>query len=486
MSEHSSESIKKSLILKDSSGAKYFFFKPSLNNLLSINITQSYVNKARRYIDSELLSNITSFHYHFFHHTIFHFKFNNQIGPDESHTIHKIRATTIIFEEDSSFDEPVIANIVLPNRPHATTLQVEEVGSFKLETNEQSVTYQVGSGDGRHGIIDEMDSDNEHNYTQKRGASRNISIVSASEDENSVGYAREVSVDEFQKDYQFEDGYANVKIKRTVVEEEEVYMGDIDDQEEPFKAKLYEVKETVGDEVDNPTPTKVKVSEIANGKAESTDKALLCDVEEKEEHSSLSAEEAKQLRIKEIRAKARKASIVNKEEMTTNTVQENLKTAEINEEPSSKSTNANLLNSETVTEHNTADDEATSQYGNYDNAEENECPQKGKERQLCEVELDDDFENLMKRAQRQRSILNDILDKEHGISSEEDMRQKTNKIEIVEDSDSLPGIKFIPILRHPCNGKLFYCHNTLTHFTNSFTKHRNLFLDFILIVFLLF
>lgn len=374
----------------------------------------------------------------------FSFQIQQQIGPDESHTIHKIRATTIIFEEDSSFDEPVIANIVLPNRPHATSLQVEEVGSFKFETNEQSVTYQVfdGSGDSRQGIIDEIDSDNEHSFSQKN-RHRNVSIVSASEDENSVGYAREISVDEFQKDFQFEDGYANVKIKKTVVEEEEVYMGDFDDisnvsSQQP--GKLYEVKETVDDEIDYPIPMKVNVSDISNSNLKSSGKALLCDVEEKEEHSSLSAEEAKQLRIKEIRAKARKATIVSKEDMTTDTVEDNRQTVEVFDQPDSQSKKANLLTKENADEYHLIDDETTPKYGKVNSHEANEIPQKGKERQLIEVELDDEFENLMKRAQRQRSILNDILDKEHGITSEEDVPQKSKLFENIEDSGSHPGI----------------------------------------------
>lgn len=384
--------------------------------------------------------------FHIIHHTIFHLKLQQQLGPDESHTIHKIRATTIIFEEDSSFDEPVIANIVLPNKPHATSLQVEEIGSYKLETNEQSVTYQVvdGSGDGRHiGIIDEIDSDNEHSISQKRDASRNISIVSASEDEASVGYAREVSVEEFQKDFQFEDGYANVKIKKTVVEEEEIYMDDADDTSEVGKGsrgKLYEVKETVDDEIDDPIPMKVTVSDISNGNLKSSGKATLCDVEEKEEHSSLSAEEAKQLRIKEIRAKARKASIVNKEEMTTKTVEDNEQTAAVIDQPDYPVKKANLLDKESPEDRNLIEDGTTPKYAVIDLAEANEIPQKGKQRHYNEVEFDDDFEKLMKRAQQQRSILNDILDKEHGISSEEEIPQKSKLIENVEQSGSDPGI----------------------------------------------
>lgn len=292
-----------------------------------------------------------------------------------------------------------------------------------------------------HGIIDEMDSDNEHSLSQKRSASRNISIASASEDESSVGYAREVSVDEFQKDYQFEDGYANVKIKRTVVDEEEIYVGDADDQNDSTKTgKLYEIKETVDDEMDSPIPTKVKVSDISNSNVKGGGKALLCDVEEKEEHSSLSVEEAKQLRIKEIRAKARKASLVNKEEMTANNVEDNRKTVQTIDQPDSQTKKANLLDHENVNEQSSVNDETVPKYGKYENLEEKEMPQKGKQRQFNDVELDDDFENLMKRAQRQRNILNDILDKEHGISSEEETLQRSNVIDDVVDSGSEPGI----------------------------------------------
>lgn len=322
---------------------------------------------------------------------------------------------------------------------------MEEVGSFKLETNEQSVSYQVIDGDGRqmHGIIDEMDSDTERGYTQKRGASRNVSIVSASEDDASVGYAREVSVDEFQRDFQFEDGSANVFIKRTVIDEEEMYVASAGDDNDDVKrmGKLFEVKETDDDEIDEPLPTKVKVTDISKGNATVGGKAVLCDVEEKEEHSSLTAEEAKQLRIKEIRAKARKASIVNKEDMTTDTVDDNRKTAQISDQPHAQAKNANLLQQEGIDEHDSVDKGSTAKQAQYESLKENEKPQTGKQRQINEVELDDDFEKLMKRAQRQRSILNDILDKEHGISSEEEYLQKSSLIDSGEECGSgEPGI----------------------------------------------
>lgn len=390
-------------------------------------------------------------------HDLSYQKFKYKLGPDESHTIHKIRATTVILEEDSSFDEPVIANIVLPNRPHATTLQVEEVGSYKFETNEQSVSYQVvdGSGDGRlmQGIIDEIDSDTDYSHTQKRGASRNISIVS--DDDCSVGYAKDVSVDEYQTDIQFDDGYANVKIRRTVVEEEEMFVGDVDDMNDANgKGKLFEVKESVDDEIDDPQPMKAKVSDISSGQGKPSRKALLCDVEEKEEHSSLSAEEAKQLRIKEIRAKARKGSLVNKEEMTTDCVDDNRKTAEVTDQPKLSSKNANLLTREHADERDSKDSGNTPKREQYENLEQQNVPQSGKQRSICEVEVDDDFEKLMKRAQRQRNILNDILDKEHGIASEEEMLHTSNVIENVDETDGQPGINSNSTLYemwHPCS-----------------------------------
>lgn len=232
----------------------------------------------------------------------------NHLGPDESHTIHKLRATTVIFEEgSSSFDEedgPVIANIVLPNKPHSSAVQVEEMGSFKLETE---AMYTIGSGSDCHtihGIIDEIDSDGDlNNISYTRTVSRNVSIVSASEDEVSIGSgmmssSRDVTMDEFNRDVQFEDGHAHIKFIKTVIEEQEIV---IDDEVERPKR------------VDNVNSSSVE-SSIDMDLTKPNIECLIREGAE-EVKQQLGEDELKQLRIKEIRANARKSSLVWKAEI---------------------------------------------------------------------------------------------------------------------------------------------------------------------------
>lgn len=244
----------------------------------------------------------------------------NHLGPDESHTIHKLRATTVIFEEgSSSFEEedgPVIANIVLPNKPHSSAVQVEEMGSFKLETE---AMYTIGSCSDSHtihGIIDEIDSDGDlNNISYRRTVSRNVSIVSASEDEISVGSgmmtsSRDVSVDEFNRDVQFEDGHAHIKFIKTVIEEQEI-VNDDDDERPKLAAKVNSWNAESSIETNASSPSEMLVKELTK-----PSKANVLIKEEAEEvNQQLTEDELKQLRIKEIRTNARKSSLIWKAEI---------------------------------------------------------------------------------------------------------------------------------------------------------------------------
>lgn len=144
-----------------------------------------------------------------------------------------MRATTIIFEEDGA--EPATSvNLVQPNRPHASSLQVEEVGSFIISKQEESVSYhhQI-PGTPTQGIIQEADS--EENIKFNRTTSRGISITSATSDEDAKGqgiYSRDIAVDEIQENIPFEDGYAEVRLKTTTIEETQVIVADVEDAEE--------------------------------------------------------------------------------------------------------------------------------------------------------------------------------------------------------------------------------------------------------------
>lgn len=148
----------------------------------------------------------------------------------------------MILEEDSNFDESVVANIILPNRPHSTSLRIEEVGSYNFDTQDQSVIYTISNDKdqrpNKSGIVDEIDSDSDHGMMFRKTTSRNVSIVSASEDEQSLGsefgagYSREISIDETHKDIQLEDGYAHVKAMKIVIEEQEVQLAELGEIEE--------------------------------------------------------------------------------------------------------------------------------------------------------------------------------------------------------------------------------------------------------------
>lgn len=233
----------------------------------------------------------------------------NHLGPDESHTIHKLRATTVILEEgSSSFDEedgPVIANIVLPNKPHSSAVQVEEMGSFKLETE---AMYTIGSCSDSHtihGIIDEIDSDGDmNNISYRRTVSRNVSIVSASEDESSIGSgmmtsSRDVSVDEFNRDVLFEDGHAHIKFIKTVIEEQEIVHED-DDERPKLAAKVN------SSNLDSSIETEVKEMAVK----ELTRASMPIKKEAEKMEQQLTEDELKQLRIEEIRTNARKSSLI--------------------------------------------------------------------------------------------------------------------------------------------------------------------------------
>ncbi|XP_055610564.1 obscurin isoform X2 [Uranotaenia lowii] len=114
-------------------------------------------------------------------------------GSDESHSVHQVRSTTVIFEEDSGSPllEEAPKRIIYPTKPHASALHVEEIDSIVLESNEnkaifQSLTVNEGSAATTKFFVEEAESDNEASTTKTNAfgkLSRGVSITSASEDE---------------------------------------------------------------------------------------------------------------------------------------------------------------------------------------------------------------------------------------------------------------------------------------------------------------
>ncbi|XP_058062873.1 obscurin [Anopheles bellator] len=106
-------------------------------------------------------------------------------GPEESHSVHQMRATTVIFEEDggSPFEE-VMQKIIYPTKPHISSCQVEEIDTVTFASPEQKLRQQSlveSLSASTRTVIEEIESDGE--LTARGKLSRGVSITSASEDE---------------------------------------------------------------------------------------------------------------------------------------------------------------------------------------------------------------------------------------------------------------------------------------------------------------
>lgn len=392
----------------------------------------------------------------------------------------------MILEEDGSLEDATTVNIVLPNRPHATALQVEEIGSYKLEQHEQSVSYHILDSDNEgkssvytHGIIDEVDSDNDHMKTRTSvTTSRNISINSVSEDEatpTGSQVTRELYVDEETKNIELDDGFAEMKVTRIVLQEEEVITAEIHEADEHIfstgdikkgvaidlqtevdgkrsRAKFASVESAADCEIDDEAE-KSKVHRQCSLSNDKSRRGSLYEIEEKNENVDLTPEEAKQLRIKEIRAKARRASLMNKEQKTDGNVLDD----------ESRTQSKPLVSDVGRGDRNAQKGELL------DNGDRAEIDTKTKSSQAIEgksidaskqlqngvqtlpveeVERDEYLENLLKRAQRQRSAFEEIIEHKEPVLEEKPV---TNNVETdIEEA----GITVVEAVKHPLDTKV--------------------------------
>ncbi|XP_049875609.1 obscurin isoform X2 [Pectinophora gossypiella] len=106
-------------------------------------------------------------------------------GPAETRTLHKM--TSKVYYDDD--DEYGARKIIQPNQPHTTSLQVEEIASHSYILSEMgnfSVPEHIRRG--TYGIIEEPATDSEAEGSFRCGrqqSNRTISIMSVSEDESS-------------------------------------------------------------------------------------------------------------------------------------------------------------------------------------------------------------------------------------------------------------------------------------------------------------
>lgn len=329
----------------------------------------------------------------------------------------------MILEEDAA---QKAGHMALPERPTKTALQVEEIGSYKLESHESSISYQViddGSGVPKltQGIVDEMESDTDQSR-RSRTTSRAISINSVAEDDAGTPTGNyktcELSVDEIKKNVPFEDGFAEMKITKIVMQEEEVMTAEVPDGVEAsefsfdlaskkserdvqseIEAKARRLYAELATEDDGSAKTRKQQSYERQTSLKGAAAAVLYDIEEsREPNAELSPEEARQQRIKEMRANARRASLKkNKEDQGP-------PTPEIIEPETTKARSKSM--------------DVTSRPPHGKRASLDSTPSKSD----AEAEPRDAYlETLLAQSQRQRSVLGEIIDqKERSLSRSRD------------------------------------------------------------------
>ncbi|XP_046962519.1 obscurin isoform X2 [Vanessa cardui] len=106
-------------------------------------------------------------------------------GPAETRTIHKMTSSAVYYDEDDECDRKIIK----PNTPHTTSLEVEEIASHSYYLSEIGhYTIPEHIRRGTYGIIEEPQTDSDAETNSRHGrplGNRTVSIMSMSEDEMS-------------------------------------------------------------------------------------------------------------------------------------------------------------------------------------------------------------------------------------------------------------------------------------------------------------
>ncbi|XP_052566288.1 obscurin isoform X5 [Culex pipiens pallens] len=282
-------------------------------------------------------------------------------GTEESHSIHQMRATTIIFEEDSGSPLEVPQRIIFPNRPHASALHVEEIDSITFKSPEEKAQYHsltVNESAGTRLVIEELESDNEAASGGGR-YSRGVSITSASDDEllsrqssrpgmeefteqakqaeESQGLTREdadLNDSEKSKRVRFEEDLAESAKKARLLEKQESEGGNVEVDERCLKVNTNEATSQAGkllskESIEEAEGQKGKAVDESEAEKAQKKQALLKGTVDEE-----AAEEAKPI-VSEDTEKAKKGKRLQQEEAVENT-QPSVKAQETQEDSKSK------------------------------------------------------------------------------------------------------------------------------------------------------
>lgn len=125
------------------------------------------------------------------------------VGPAETRTLHKMTSTAAYYDDEYDTNKK---NVIRPNKPHTTSLEVEEIASHSYYLSELGYyTIPDHVRRGTYGIIEEPQTDSDADTNSRHGkhvGSRTVSIMSLSEDEMSLrndSLSREISIEDLSK-----------------------------------------------------------------------------------------------------------------------------------------------------------------------------------------------------------------------------------------------------------------------------------------------
>lgn len=110
----------------------------------------------------------------------FHFSQNLNLGPEESHSVHKIRTTKIVVEEAPASNESC-GTFTFSKSSRKAEVSVEEVGSFSLSTPPMEKVVCESNEKTISAVVEESETEN---LLDKGDISQEPLLVSLSEDKN--------------------------------------------------------------------------------------------------------------------------------------------------------------------------------------------------------------------------------------------------------------------------------------------------------------
>lgn len=160
-------------------------------------------------------------------------------------------STSVYYEDDDYYGN---RRLIQPNKPHTTSLEVEEIAShsyFLTELGHYSIPDHIRRG--TYGIIEEPQTDSEAEMGSRcgrQGANRTVSIMSVSEDEMSwqnESLSREISIEDLSKSIFDIDETRKVFSKDSYVRQssfkEDYFLGEEDEESLIVKEKSQKVYE---------------------------------------------------------------------------------------------------------------------------------------------------------------------------------------------------------------------------------------------------